>query len=523
VSLFPPSCLSCFLFVHQARLLLSIVVALVASGMAEAKSTRTLFDITLPTGGPFPSNLFTVPDTTQNTGVRVNLPQPNCQQRPSDCADLTVINTLDGFNLQPRLTIPFDGPLTLATVNSDSVFLIRLGDTLPGGATDTKKIGINQVVFDSASNVLSVESDELLEQHARYALIVTDEVRDVDGNRVKAAKTFARYRDKTNASQGQSAAIQDYHQKLHAALAAAKTFGLKRKDIVAASVFTTQSTTAVLEKIRAQLDAATPTPAEFHLGPQGALTVFPLSSVTGITFNRQTGTGPTFQSVPVPVIALGIVPGAVGQIAFGKYSSPDYETPEKFIPAIGTLSGTPAVQSTNDIFFTLFLPASPKPANGWPVAIFGHGFGDYNNNSPYAVAAGMAAAGIATVAINVVGHGGGPLGTLTVNRAGADAVTVPAGGRGIDQDGNQTIDAVEGSSAALSQEIIASRDGLRQTVIDLMQLVRVIKRGVDIDADGLADLDAGRIYYFGQSFGGIYGTIFLAVEPKAVAGNNLPQ
>lgn len=498
--------------------LISLFVSLAIPGETAAKSTSTLFDITTPASSPFPSNLFTVADTTQNTGLRVNLPLPNCQQRPSDCADLTVINTLDGFNLQPRLSVPFNGPVSLATVNSDSVFLIRLGDTLPGGATGAKKVGINQIVFDPTSNILSVESDELLEQHTRYALIVTDDVRGGNGGRVKAATSFKRFRDKANASQGQSTAVQDYHQALRGALDSAQAFNIKRKKVIAASVFTTQSATAVLEKIRAQLDAATPAPADFRLGPGGALSVFPLSSVTGITFNRQTGTAPTFQSVPVPVVALGLAPGAVGQVAFGKYLSPDYETPEKFIPAVGTLSGTPTAQGTNEIFFTLILPASPKPANGWPVAIFGHGFTDYNNNSPFAVAASMAAAGIATVAINVVGHGGGPLGTLTVNLSGANAVTVPAGGRGIDQDGDGTIDSTEGVNATPPQGIITNRDGLRQTVVDLMQLVRVIKRGVDIDADGLADLDAGRIYYFGQSFGGIYGTMFLAVEPNVRVG-----
>ena len=53
--------------------------------------------------------------------------------------------------------------------------------------------------------------------------------------------------------------------------------------------------------------------------------------------------------------------------------------------------------------------------------------------------------------------------------------------------------------------IIGSRDGLRQTVVDLMQLVREIEVGVDVDGDGTADLNADAIYYAGQSFGGIYG------------------
>jgi fermentation-respiration switch protein FrsA (DUF1100 family) len=176
------------------------------------------------------------------------------------------------------------------------------------------------------------------------------------------------------------------------------------------------------------------------------------------------------------------------------------------------------VQGTNEIFFNLVLPAGPKPPKGWPVAIYGHGFTDNKNNSPYVVAATMAAHGIATIAINVVGHGFGPAGTLTVGQAGGGSVTLPAGGRGIDLDGNGTIDSTEGVSAVGPQAIISSRDGLRQTVVDLMQLVRVIEVGMDVDGDGIADLDRSRIYYFGQSFGGIYGTIFLGVEPRVRVG-----
>ena len=67
-------------------------------------------------------------------------------------------------------------------------------------------------------------------------------------------------------------------------------------------------------------------------------------------------------------------------------------------------------------------------------------------------------------------------------------------------------------SAAPPRDLIGNRDGLRQTVVDLMQLVRVIETG------GIPGLDRHRIYYAGQSFGGIYGTMFLAVEPSVRAG-----
>ena len=138
--------------------------------------------------------------------------------------------------------------------------------------------------------------------------------------------------------------------------------------------------------------------------------------------------------------------------------------------------------------------------------------------APWVVASVFASQGIATLAINVVGHGGGAQGTLTVLRPAAAPVVINAGGRGIDQDGNGAIDSTEGVNAAPPRAIIGSRDGLRQTVADLMQLVRQVEVGMDVDGDGAADLNAQRIYYTGQSFGGIYGTIVLGIEPNIKAG-----
>ena len=103
-------------------------------------------------------------------------------------------------------------------------------------------------------------------------------------------------------------------------------------------------------------------------------------------------------------------------------------------------------------------------------------------------------------------------------RTGALPVTLPSGGRGFDQDGNGTIDSTEGVSAIGAQSLIGNRDGLRQTTIDLMQLVKVLKGGVDVNGDGVPDLSTSRIYYAGQSFGGIYGVQLLGLEPDIRAG-----
>src|SRR4029453_19445804 len=92
---------------------ISVVLTLVSTALAvaAAPSVKPRFDLNSMQGAPFPTNRFTVADSAQNTALRVNLPKPDCAVRRSDCEDIDVLNTLDGFNLQPRLSIPFDGPI----------------------------------------------------------------------------------------------------------------------------------------------------------------------------------------------------------------------------------------------------------------------------------------------------------------------------------------------------------------------------------------------------------------------------
>lgn len=482
---------------------LSIPLAALADGVS------VKFDLSHPAGAPFPSNRYTVIDWSQNTSRRLNLPKPDCGVRPSDCADIDVINTLDGFSTQPRITVPFTGPIDVNSVTSDTVFLLSLGDiqTYEGAG---KKIGINQVLWDPATSTLVFEPDELLNQHTRYVLLVTNGVRDARGKPIKSDGFGDEY------GNGRDRDSSEYRRELRDAMRVRAT----RHEVVAGSLFSTQSITADLHKIMRQIKQSRPAPANFMIGSADGGVVraaFPLSGVNGIQFNRQIGIA-NFRASSQPLTALHVVPGAVGQIAYGRYSSPDYQTPEKYIPATATNYGQPQVQRYNDLTFQLFVPSGAKPAGGWPVAIFGHGFTDSMYGVPWTVASVFASHGIATLSINVVGHGGGPLGTLTVARSGASPVVINAGGRGIDQDGNGAIDSTEGVNAAPPRSIIGSRDGLRQTVVDLMQLVRQVEVGMDIDGDGGSDLNSQRIYYAGQSFGGIYGTMLLGIEPNIKAG-----
>jgi hypothetical protein len=272
----------------RRALLLTLPLLLLWSSLALA-GVQALFNIEVPAGGPFPSDRFTVPDSRQETGLRVSLPKPNCGARPSDCADLDVINTLDGFNLSPRLSIPFDGPIDPASVSSQTVILVSLGRTGRHATHGQKVVGINQVVWDPATNALHAKSEELLDQHTRYVLVVTRGVRDETGRPVEASEGFERFRHELDFK---DRTIKDYRKALLEGLSAARRVGIRSKDIVVASVFTTQSATAILERIREQVKYSKPAPADFRLGPGGARTVFPLNTVTGVTFNAQLTLGP---------------------------------------------------------------------------------------------------------------------------------------------------------------------------------------------------------------------------------------
>jgi hypothetical protein len=474
---------------------------------------------------PFPSNRLTKLDFSNVTYRRVNLPKPDCAVRVSDCADIDVINQLDGFSTQPRITVPFTGDIDLSSVNSDTVFLVNLGDTQTlRGFGD--RVGINQVLWDTATKTLVFEPDELLAEHARYVLVVTNGVLDANGKKLKMS-TFAEDDDDDDRGgrrffrrdREERQARQDYLREMRSAMFAVRPRG--RTTVVAASLFTTQSSTGDLVKIMRQIKSSTPAPASFTIGSTSAgpaRAVFPVSGIAGMEFKRQVGAAPAFATAPLPLSALGVVPGAVGQVAYGSFTSPDYQTAGKYIPATSSQYGQPRPQGSNSLVFQLFVPAGDKPAGGWPVAIFGHGFTDSMYGAPWTVASIFASRGIATLSINVVGHAGGAAGSLNVTPVSGLPVTIPAGGRGIDQDGNGSIDSTEGVNAAAPQTIIGSRDGLRQTVVDLMQLVRQVEVGMDVDGDGSADLNPQRIYYAGQSFGGIYGTILLGVEPNIQAG-----
>ena len=302
-------------------------------------------------GQPFPTNLDTVSDASQLTGLRVDLPPPDCSKAPSDCADVDVLNTLDGFNIQPRITIPFSGPIDLSTVSSSTIFLIGPGD---------HKIGINQPVWEPSDNTLYVESDDQLLQDSTYLLVVTRGVHDANGMPLDVTD----FRSRLNYGQTKDPAVKAYRKALLDALSSGFAAGVDPGEVADASLFTTQSVTAISEKIRDQIRSAPAPVPNFDLAPDGSRTVFPNVPGLSIIWNRQTLTSGSLNPVPVPVFLTQVFPGSIASIAYGSFPSRDYENSSEVIPPVATKTGVPAVQSINNLIFTLFVPSGTKPAGG---------------------------------------------------------------------------------------------------------------------------------------------------------------
>ena len=174
-----------------------------------------------------------------------------------------------------------------------------------------------------------------------------------------------------------------------------------------------------------------------------------------------------------------------------------------------------------EVGFTLIVPAGAKPAEGWPVAVFGPGI-TRSKYDVFLAADRNAQEGIATLATDPVGHAFGARSEASVDLAVPPSTVRFSGfGRGRDLDRNGVITDQEGVRTPGQPNPLASiglRDGLRQTALDNMALVRAIARGVDVDGDGSVDLRRTGVSYYAQSLGGIYGTMVMAVDPLVRAG-----
>jgi hypothetical protein len=268
--------------------------------------------------------------------------------------------------------------------------------------------------------------------------------------------------------------------------------------------FTTLSATDGLLDLRCQIDSGS---AFGAAGVTRGLEVSGVFPTTGTTVAWRQDRGATDPAPELQPTAQ--LPGG-STLVFGSFEAPSWLRPDVTIAQTPTRDTGPAPVGEVRLPFIAVLPPGNAPAGGWPTAVFGHGFTS-SVNAVFLAATTNARSGLATIATNVVGHGYGPESAWDVTSNGV-TTTIPAYGRGVDQNGDRAIESTEGSSATGAAAAQSSRDALRQTAADVMTLVRSLG-GTDVDGDRAPDLSGQGVTYFGQSFGGIYGTMLTGADP----------
>lgn len=483
---------------RRSLMISTLLLAFSAASAQRESAVKVLFDPASPSVGPFPTDILTVPDSTQKTGLRINLPQPDCQAEPSTCEEIAEVNNLDGFSIEPRIRVRFSGPVNPDTLR-DGIFLVWLGD-LTDEEYGLQPFGhvtpINSVSYDPATGTAYAEPDEILSQHRAYALVVTSAVRDADGQPVEPDPAFLDCVGRQGI----------YCERLAGALGRVSIQLPPTQRVVGGSVFTTMTVTTWLEKARAAIQDS---PIDFKL--TGSRNVFNVADLSALVLKAQMTVNPAALT-DMPLAILPQLEG-VDRIAFGSFRSPYFLNEAQVIPHVPTGDAVRLPAESQEVYFHVFLPNTPAPPSGYPSVIVGHGL-DHRFTITASLASAMAAEGIAVIGLNAVGHGFGPQTTLALTDKTGSTVEIRADGRAVDLNQNGRYDLPsEGCILTSSPHVIIWRDCGRQAALDTMQLIRAIKAGMDLDGNGVADLDGSQISYAGLSQGAEFGAILMAVEP----------
>ncbi len=486
---------------------------------------------------PFPNSLL----LSGTTDLTLNLPADD----PTDFSDpLAAMSTLDGFSTVAPWTFSFSvapDPDSIVPGSNVRFFEVSFAQ---GTAAVT---GVNRELVpgqdfvtaiapsDPSGRTVAVVPLRPLQQMTGYMAVVTDGIRDANGNPATPAQAYflAKRPDPLVTSDGISTdplldnqtarALEPLRQLINTHLAAAGGQGIGRDSVVLSFTATTQSITPVAEAVRSMAQPTSSQIAQACAAPGACLTtadVLPPGASPGIA-DLYIG------AVELPYY-LGIPESSVDPTPLRRFWQAE---PGAYIPPFDQFGLDPT--STNITVanpfpvetarqFAPVLMTVPnqnsghvRPTAGWPVVIFQHGITG-NRSQMLALADTMASIGFAVISIDMPLHG------ITDVASPLYVGNTPFG-----QFANErTFDLTLGDGQTLDssgqwfinlQNLLVSRDNLRQAQADLSVLALNVPQ-MDINGDGVSDLDGSNINLVGLSLGGMVGTNFLAVEPTVNNG-----
>jgi pimeloyl-ACP methyl ester carboxylesterase len=409
----------------------------------------------------------------------------------------------DGWGVSTSLMFETSSEIDIASVTPSAIELWELGDS-------PRQLEVEVRPFSDRRHIGIVPRNLPLAESTRYGVVVREGLRDPQGRpvepmilghlmRMEEPVAIDGVSQLSSLSDEDASRVEGVRQGIAPLLDR-----IGREGVVTAWPFTTQTITP---RLRASLDRAA------SLGPPA------------VPQNVQRRS---------PLQALGDFPlgvaslFSVGDVYQGTLSLPTWLDPRT------RAWRADDEHAYRDVHFTMTVPRNAE--GPLPVVIFGHGI---MTERRFVLALGdaFAARGFATIAIDFPYHGeqtycitGGPVsipnpqtGDLTTLPPCRDGSYCDDYGRCVDERGAEgnhlrmwpVLNYPFSSGAAFVEvdHIANTADHFRQTLIDLSELSRSLRQA-DWEPVVGVPLASDRVYYAGQSLGGIIGATFVSISPE---------
>jgi alpha-beta hydrolase superfamily lysophospholipase len=474
---------------------------------------------------PYPTDLYFsgTTDGTLNQPANALVPQ------------LASVNATDGYSTTAPIRARFGGPIDPASltaanvrvyqVNIDNATKATVGfvraltlgtDFAVGVASDG---GVGNTIVEITPLVPLVPSTGATNNG--YLVLLTNGIRTATGAAATADNDYAAMKAAAPTCTAiTNPTLNGICRLVGANLQIAQATGVNPANVVLSFSFTTASTRDTLNILAQQIfNPAAPVPA-IGVSPTVSIPINQLVSALPPIANARVGTltVPYYSPIPANANDAGVL--ARNWVAAAAPPAPLTDpTNERNLTRFNPV---PAKQADKAIPLFVTVPnanagaAGTKPPAGWPVVIFQHGLGG-DRTQAVAIAAAFAQAGWVVAAVDAPYHGltstTNPLYQAANEQTfNLDLVNNTTGATGpdsvIDNSGTHVINLPNPR---------ASRDTLRQGVVNLLALTRALPN-LDLDANpATPDIDGTRMAYVGISLGGLLGATYGAVLPGAPA------
>lgn len=458
---------------------------------------------------PFPNDMY----FSGGNGQTLNLPLP--ARSDARYSAIAAINELDGFSTMAPIDESFSAALDPSSlIAGQTIYVFEVSEDpishvvksivkslLPG---IDYSAGLSNAI-NASGQVMQITPLKPLDPSSSFLVVLTKGIQGANGKVAESDRVFQEIETAiANNQMLTDPVLQPLEPQVAAMLNLAKQQGIESSQVIVSWSFTTQSIADVLAYLQSQAAARTIT---------AGFTGFTTATLPLPTFFLGTGHADVYAGdVSLPYY-LG-VPSAANPMApvtvLFETASGASPTHNDFKPIQTATLNFPLILTVPNAQSVYEQGGGSKPANGWPLVIFQHGY-TFNREDIFGIADRLADAGLAVIAIDLPLHGiTNPFDPFyqSVNEPtfNLDLKNNATGSPGADGQ----IDP-SGSWFLNYAHPLTWRDNYRQAATDLFNLTQSVPV-LDIDGDGKPDLDGSRIYYVGHSLGAMTGIMLLAFE-----------